>query len=234
MKKTISLFAAMLLTCFLLQAQTGKTTRTNAGSKRVTKKAETAKYDPWRLDFYTVKDDSGMTILSIKNGDKLVYHVTKDSQQYDLIITYKKYSMDQGIEFTYELTDDKYRTGNVKVTPQANKITDMYVNYFLGGNMDLTETSALWLSNRTVGELLQSQSDISFDYSQAETFHRDDTNNDIPLINYKGTMYKLDAYCIDNSKAATEKKTLWIHHSSLNPLILKMDIGWTIELKEIR
>lgn len=45
---------------------------------------------------------------------------------------------------------------------------------------------------------------------------------------------KIEGFIINNAADGTGNKTWWINGISSNSLILKMDMGWTIELKEIR
>ena len=42
---------------------------------------------------------------------------------------------------------------------------------------------------------------------------------------------KIDGFMINNAEDMKGDKTMWIQNSSSNSLILKMDLGWTIELK---
>jgi hypothetical protein len=75
---------------------------------------------------------------------------------------------------------------------------------------------------------------MSFDGKAAETFYRPEKDEVTPTINFKGKNVNIDGFIINNKEDGTGDKTIWIHNSSANTLILKMDIGFTIELKEVK
>jgi hypothetical protein len=100
--------------------------------------------------------------------------------------------------------------------------------------MKLTDATTVWLSYDNFMDMPDKKTTMQFDDGEMETFYRNDQDEVSPTINFKGKSVKLDGFIINNAMDGKGNKTLWVMGASGNPLILKMDLGWTIELKEIR
>jgi hypothetical protein len=183
---------------------------------------------------FIIKDDEGPgSFWDFKKGDQLVYHVVNGSTEYDFIVTLNSYDQ-KGIDFNYEATNANNTKGHVVVSADAKDKTHNYVNYFRGGELNLTNASTVWISYANFGDMPEKKTMMSFDGGPEETMYRPENEELAHTVKIKGEDKKIDVFTINNAADGKGDKTLWIHGLSANPLIVKMDLGWKIELKEIR
>jgi hypothetical protein len=182
------------------------------------------------LDSETMK---GSTLL-LQEGQTLVYGVDYYGDEYDFIVNVK--SLKDGIEFDYKMTNDAGTEGTVNMSKEAVEKAINQFNYFGGGKVDLEDKTSVWVSTKVFNELVSSAaaSTISADGGKTQvelegaepghdfTVHNAISGKDMDNISY---IYAQS----DDGKAK-----YWIHMSKYNPLILKMDLGWKIWLKELR
>lgn len=234
MKKISLLCTALLLLATGIMAQPKAKTAKQPVRKTTKSKAKIKPVeDEVRLSL-DYKTDQGVYMYDFKKGDKLVYHVNAGGNEYDFIVTVNKYSYEKGIDFNYEMTNADKTHGHVIITPEAKDKARNYVNYFSGGDMKLTDASTVWLSYASFTDMPDKKTSMSFDGGEMTTMYRPEKDEVEPVVNIKGEDRTIDAFMINNSPDGTGDKTLWIHGSSANPLILKMNLGFQIELKEIR
>ncbi len=150
------------------------------------------------------------------------------------IVTVNDESQEKGINFNYEMTNDKNTKGHVVISAEAKSKATKYVNYFGGGDLSLTDACTVWLSDKNFGDMPQKKTVIQMDNSKPETFYKPAKNEVNPVVKIKGENKNLDGFIINNAADGKGNKTLWINNNSGNPLILKMELGWSIVLTEIR
>ena len=166
-----------------------------------------------------IKNDDGSTgSYDIQKGDKLVYQVKAGGNEYDFIVTINDEG-DKGIDFNYEMTNANKTSGHVTISAKAKSDATKYVNFFRGGELNLTDAK---------------KTTITLDNGAPETFYRPEKDEVSPVVKIKGEDKKLDAFIINNAADGSGNKTMWINGMSSNSLIVKMDLGWSIVLKEIR
>jgi len=179
-------------------------------------------------------DNSASTYsYPFKKGDQLVYHVNAGGSEYDFIVTLNKYNQ-KGIDFNYEMTNATNTKGHVVITAEAKDGARSLVNYFKGGELNLKDASTVWLSYATFTDMPTKKTVLSFDGSEQVTMYRPENDEAKQVVVVKGQDRTITTFKINNAADGTGDKTLWIHNNSSNPLIIKMDLGWTIELKEIK
>lgn len=182
-----------------------------------------------------IKNDDGTSDkYFLQKGDKLVYHVNAGGSEYDFIVTLNAAPFGGPIDFNYAMTNVSKTNGHVTISNDARKKATKYVNYFSGGELKLTNASSVWLSFDNYIDLPTKSTNMVFDDGDEETFYRSENKGAAPIVKIKGKERKLDVYLANNSSSDDGDKTLWINDSQINPLIIKMSLGWTIELKEIR
>ncbi len=222
MKKLCILFIAALFAGSIASAQKVKSTKTSGSSG---------------ISFMPlmIKNDDGTTSsYFLEKGDKLVYHVTAGSNEYDFIVTLNSANIAGGIDFNYAMTNANKTKGHVAISNDARTKATKYINYFNGGDLNLTDASSVWLSRENYVELPTQSTDMTFDDGDEETFYRSENMEAEPVVKIKGKNKKLDVFLLNNSADDDGDKTLWINDAQSNPLIIKMKLGFTIELKEIR
>lgn len=182
-----------------------------------------------------VKNNDGATeTYNIQKGDQLIYQVSANGAEYDFVVTVNAESDEDGIDFNYEMTNRNNTKGHVMITADARKSATKYTNYFKGGELILTDASTVWLSEKNFSDMAQKKTIMQLDNGSPETFFRSGEDEVNPEVKIKGAYKKLAGFQISNSADGEGTKTMWVNDISSNSLILKMDLGWTIILKEIR
>ena len=179
-------------------------------------------------------DDGTAGSYEIKKGDKLVYGVNAGGNEYDFIVTVNKGNSKGAIDFNYEMTNSRNTKGHVFISANARANATKYINYFGGGELNLTDAITVWLSNKNFGDMSKKKTTMQIDNNSPETFYRPEKDEATLVVKIKGADKKLDAFIINNAADGTGDKTMWINAISGNTLIVKMDLGFTIVLKEIR
>jgi hypothetical protein len=180
-----------------------------------------------------IKGDDGDSMYELQKGDKLVYRINTGSAEYDFIVTINE-SDDKGLDFNYEMTNANNTSGHVLISNKAKSDATRYTNFFRGGELSLTDASTVWLSYKNFGDMPERKTTMQIDNGSPETFYRPEKDEVYPIVKIKGEDKKIDAFIISNAADGKGGKTMWINGISSNPLIVKMDLGWTVELKEIR
>ncbi len=217
MKKLFVLFIAALFIGSSTSAQKVKTTTSGADNS---------------MPIQIKNDDGTASTYSLQKGDKLVYHVNAGGSEYDFIVTLNA-GLGGSIDFNYAMTNANKTKGHVNISAEARKIANKYVNYFSGGDMNLTDASTVWLSTDNYVQMPTEFTNMTIDDNEEESFYRSEAK-ELPTVKIKGKNKKLNVFMLNNSFTDDGDKSLWINDSPGNPLIIKMNLGWTIELKEIR
>jgi hypothetical protein len=171
-----------------------------------------------------------VTGLKLKNSDVLVYEVNQSGSVYHFEVTIKE--IREAVVFDWGMPE-KDISGEVTLEKQAREQATAYLNYFSDGSEKVfTDTSTVWLSRKNYNELKKGNTILTLDNNGAERF--DKKENSTLGIMYKGKPMTLKMFRTDNGKTNTDQRQLWILDQAAQPLILKMNLGWTIELKEIK
>jgi hypothetical protein len=182
-----------------------------------------------------LKNDDGTSgSYEIKKGDKLIYQVNAGGNEYDFIVNVNSGNSKGAIDFNYEMTNSRNTKGHVLISADARKNATQYINYFGGGELNLTNAITVWLSNKNFGDMSKKKTTMQIDNNSPETFYRPEKDEANPIVKIKGADKKLDTFIINNAKDGTGDKTMWINAIAGNTLIVKMDLGFTIVLKEIK
>jgi hypothetical protein len=236
MNKGLLMALVLLLSC-CLSSQAQKTTK---GKKRATTRKVTKKKPAIVENIVDISEspllnaEGGKSLYMGQTGDKLVYEVNAGGKVYDFIITLLPKTDKFRYVFDWEMTAPINRKGHVNITNEAAYDSKKYINYFSGGDLTLTDACSVWLSGQNFGEMPDKQSTLQLDGGAEETFYRKDEAETEYTVLYKGNEVKLDIFKIDNDKAGADHHQIWVQGISSSALIVKMDLGWTIRLKEIR
>jgi hypothetical protein len=121
----------------------------------------------------------------------------------------------------------------VNISKEAIDTAHVQMNRFSNGDKNLTEETSVWLSNAVFNELkTKGESFISASIFSAQVFEV--VTEDDPY--YAVTVDDQTKYikCIKIvSKSGDDSQELWINDDPKNPLILKMNLDFSIELKQI-
>lgn len=179
--------------------------------------------------------EGGPCTFNIHKGDTLVYAVTNADKNYNFLVIPNKFDVGTGADFNWVMTDPINRKGRVTISAAALKSGKRLINYFSGGDLKLTDASAVWLATDNFKDITSGETKIAMDSGEPETFSSPENDAVTPTINYKGKEISLDGFAIESKPGGNaSRKELWVLNITNNLLIIKMDLGWTIELKEIR
>lgn len=170
--------------------------------------------------------NSNKSTFEIEKATVLVYSVNNNGDVYDFIVTVNKY--DKSIEFSYDMPQKK---SAAKISIEQNAVEDAvkYNNYFNGSDKTFTNQSTVWLSRKNFQELSMKEGSTSMDMGNGnETYNQKSTST--MKIKYMGEEKIITYY----KAIAASGNEVWVLNNSKNPLIVKMNLGWTIELKEVR
>lgn len=167
--------------------------------------------------------------LALKPGSVLTYAVNANGSNYNFIVTIM--GIGDNLVFDYEMTAPAATSGNVTLTASALATASAQTNMFSGGSITLADKTTVWLSKTVFNGLKKDfQARISCDGGQPVT-----------LLNNYEDQYRV---IVDNKEArlnifyAEEQSgkpfKYWILNDAANPLIVKMDLGWTIELIDVK
>ncbi len=232
-----ALAIALLLLTASAAVQAQKTTKKTAKTKVVAKKKKMVTPKPVEA-IYTeplLDVDGGKSLYMGQTGDKLMYEVNAGGQVYDFIITIQRPESDEyRYSFNWEMTAPVNKSGHVNISKKGALDSKKYVNYFTGGNLTLTDASTVWMTGENFVEMPDKKTTMQLDNNEPETFYRKDEAETEQVIKYKGKDIKLDIFKVDNDKPGADHRQVWVQGISSFPLIVKMDLGWTIRLKEIQ
>jgi hypothetical protein len=179
------------------------------------------------------KETENANILLALPGFIYVYEVDFYGDVYDFIVTLKKFD-DSGIEFDYEMTNASNTKGSVRISKEAMQNAIGQNNYFSGGLMDLTNLTTVWLSRKVINDLIETgKAIISTDGGKTQTtLENTVAGQDFAFYNKISDMEMTLPFVYAESKDGSAK--YWITLNKSNPMILKMDLGWSITFKEMR
>lgn len=163
----------------------------------------------------------------LKSGSDLNYSVQSGTKNYnfnisDLLITHD-------IAFSWKMTAPVNTSGKVAMKIDAIDTSKTIVNYFSDKSVqNLTDKTTVWIS-RKVYKLLLSQQTVNMTI--------DDKKETIKYLRNEKYSLTIDGVAteVDVLVAGSDTgSTFWILNDSQNPLIVKMSLAFTIELKSVK
>lgn len=164
-----------------------------------------------------------------------IYEVVFQGQTYDFRVTNPLVDMNNGVSFKFKMTGDVGIGGLVSIAKEAINSAHKQNNRFSNGNLDLTDETTVWVSNEVFNDIkTKGETTITADILGEKPYERivDDYNDDDDF--YPVTVDDQEKYikCIKiGSKDGDEE--IWINDDPKNPLILKMKLSFSIELKQV-
>lgn len=168
--------------------------------------------------------------LELNEGSELVYAVNHNGSQYDFILKLITYDNDE-IVFNYLMTDPANLDGVVKITECAIKNAMVMYNYFDGATVTLDHEIAIWLSKDLFNDLVNSGSGYIAPAVGENWMNMINSGSESLGCSVGGIDQILDAVLLTEVDG---NRKIWVLNDEQNPLIVKMDLGWTIELKEVK
>lgn len=172
--------------------------------------------------------------LSPSKVKSYTYDVDYHGMKYQFIVEPNSIKMNEGARFNWKMTMRNDMHGSIAITKAALDTAHSQMNMFSAGQSDLDNQTTVWISNAVYRELKQrGRSTITAGEDGPKTFAivpGDDDSYEPTITNGAGHTRALKTLHVRSEDGAEE---LWINDDAANPLITRMDIGWSIELAGI-
>lgn len=165
--------------------------------------------------------------------------VNANGSNYNFNISNININEDGGLDFDWLMTSGASMNGHIKITKDAMEKANAQNNYFGPDlkNATLTDKTTIWISKAVFSEL-QTNGSAKMDVGNGEEVfslitdkpnERDATPFD-DKVKISGIEKFINTIHVKNTDGSRQ---LWILNDAKNPMIVKMDIGFSISLKSI-
>ncbi|MEI6123711.1 MAG: hypothetical protein WCQ95_08785 [Bacteroidota bacterium] len=160
------------------------------------------------------------------SGTKLTYHIVNITNEYDFLIS--NLLIDKDVSFKWMMSDPINYSGEIKMTRDALDTASTIVNYFADKSVQhFTDKSSGWLSkklyrslkNNTGAKIIIDKKPETITFKQNEKY----------TVIVDGVDVLLDVMYAETASGFK----FWILDDAKNPLIVKMQLAFTLELKKI-
>lgn len=167
---------------------------------------------------------------AMRPGTVLTYDVNMGGKQYKFIATLKK-SGDE-ISFDWKMTEPVNKSGIVNMSAAAVKNADALFNYFAGGASNLDKETSIFLSKKVFDDVAANAETLLKVNGASDTATR--MSNTIGEFNFNlnGNLIAAPAWELEGG-SEIKYKVVAIESRQF-PLIVQMDLGWTIVLAEVK
>jgi hypothetical protein len=214
----------------------GKVTEACAEAESLILKDSSGNYDFMR---YRYKCPAYFATPAINNFKMATWEVNANGATYDFSVSNPNGNGDTDFEFDWAMSNKEEMKGHIKLTKEAMEKANAQNNYFGPGlkNATLTDKTSVWISKAVFNELTKTGSG-KMDVGNGEeiftvvTDKFDDRDKD-PFdykISVNGSEKYVNTFHVKNEDGSRQ---LWILNDAKNPMIVKMDLGWSIILKSI-
>jgi hypothetical protein len=157
------------------------------------------------------------------------YHGTK----YQFIVKPTSINMDAGVSFKWKMTIRDDMQGTISISKAALDTAHGQMNKFSAGNSDLKSLTSVWVSRAVYKELKQKgRAVIEAGESGPRSFVvLTEDNEPTTITNAQGKTRALNTLHI---RSDDQQEELWINDDATNPIITRMNLGWSIELKSVQ
>ena len=163
----------------------------------------------------------------LKSGSSLNYQVQAGTKDYDFIISDLLFTND--IAFSWKMSAPVNTSGKVLMKIDALDTTKNIVNYFNdNSNQIFSDKTTVWMSRKVYKLLLGQQPvGLTIDYKKETVKY---LRNEKYALTIDGVKTEVGVMVA----ASDEGSTFWILDDPKNPLIVKMNLAFTIELKSVK
>ncbi|MEO9022854.1 MAG: hypothetical protein ABI290_12040 [Ginsengibacter sp.] len=163
-----------------------------------------------------------------------IYTVVFNNQEYDFRVSNPKVDMDNGVSFKYKLTGDVGYAGTVDISKEAITSAHDQMNKFGAEKIDLTDRTSVWISKEVFSEFKTNGTSTinANDWTGSREFtvvSETDNEDTWYPVEVDGETKYLRCFKVESK----DGEELWINDDENNPIILKMNVDFTIELKSI-
>ena len=163
-----------------------------------------------------------------------IYEVYFNDMKYDFRVSNPKVDMDNGVSFKYKLTGDVGTNGTVNISKEAIATAHDQMNKFGKETLELNNKTSVWISKEVFNEFKTNG------YSSINANDWEGTK-EFQLVSEKNSEDSYFPVTIDDEikyikcikVLAKNGEELWINDDVNNPIILKMKVDFSIELKQV-
>lgn len=162
------------------------------------------------------------------------YDVDYHGMKYQFIVQPKKIDMAEGARFDWKMTINDDMQGTVAISKAALDTAHGQMNKFSGGASDLTNLTTVWISNAVYRDLKRNgKCMIAATEEGLKSFSlvEESEVEEATITNSAGHTRALKTLHI---RSEDGQEDLWVNDDAANPLITRMDIGWSIALKSVQ
>lgn len=178
------------------------------------------------LFFFSVNfSDAQEAPFTVKKGSKFTYDVNFGGTKYQFIMDIT--GADKSVDYKWSMTLGPQYVGNVTLKIPAMNHAMALDNFYNPGSKKLENLTAGFIS-RDAYEMLSKGKAFAFNAGSGKKKFSSQ-----PIT--EATQLKMGEQAIDAFYMVSEdgKEKLWIAKNDKHPLILKMEIGWTIAISKI-
>lgn len=175
----------------------------------------------------------------VKPGTQLIYAVEANGEKYDFNITVK--ALAPALVFDWQMTNDTKSSGTITHTPQAMMSANTMFNYFAPGHKTLDDnTISVWLSKNSFTSLTKGSKTVMLKMNMGETAMKMGAYTDIKEIKIlvNGEKETVEEQLVkelnDDGKPTGSESYFTFYNAAKMPIILRMQHGFYIALKEIK
>jgi hypothetical protein len=163
-----------------------------------------------------------------------IYEVFFNDMKYDFRVSNPKVDMDNGVSFKYKLTGEVGYDGTVSISKEAIATAHDQMNKFGKETIELNTKTSVWISKEVFNEFKTNG------YSSINANDWEGTK-EFQLVSEKNSDDSYYPVTIDDEVKyvkcirviAKNGEELWINDDVNNPIILKMKVDFSIELKQV-
>lgn len=187
----------------------------------------------WIIPIISFSQESTPPVLfKLNKGDKLIYDVRHKGDLYYYTVEIVEY----GSKYIYrwEMGEPKNKKGSVEIKPKAMRQSMQLITRVKSNeHLKLEDATILWIS-KSLLKLLQSNSEPEITIDEA-------TENKLKVLQksnfsfrYKGATLTSEVLEVSNQKKFFDLKEFSVLNNPENPLIVKLNMGFTAKLIEIK
>jgi hypothetical protein len=171
------------------------------------------------------------TAFYLQEGDRLFYDVIANEQVYTFSVDIIK--LDSTISFSWSMSPPINKSGYITISENALKNAKQYMNQFAGGTKDLDQESSVFMSDANFNELANTNT-TKMDMGEGNSGEWFNNGSDNYGFIWKGSDVNPNAYYtkLEKSKSWDSRNIVVLAEGPFH-LILRMNLGWSIQLKEV-
>ncbi len=163
-----------------------------------------------------------------------IYEVYFNDIKYDFRVSNPVVDMENGVSFKYKLTGGVGYEGTVDISKEAIATAHDQMNKFGSEKEYLTDKTSVWISKEVFNEFkTKGYSSINANDYEATTEFQLVSEKNSDDSYYPVTIDDETKYIKCIKVIAKNGEELWINDDANNPIILKMKVDFSIELKQV-